>query len=261
MKNRFGRALRELRQALALSQLELAHAVGTTQRHVSFLETGRSAPTREMIGRLATSLSLSVAQRQALFLASGFASPFPRRSMDSADVQATLELLDRRLIRHWPFPAYVMDRQWRVLRANRPGHQLLEGFALDGIAEVSLLDLFMAELFRERVVNWQELSMAFFFRMQAAAVESAAFASRFEHARSQGLFDHVPAYLTGGQEVPALVPAILQAPDGSRMVLTSLVGHLATAHDALVDGLEVELMVPVDDATEARMLAAWSGTS
>lgn len=247
--NRFGGALRELRQTLRLSQLDLAKRLGTTQRHLSFLETGRSRPTREMIGRIVTGLSLSVGQRAALFAASGLADP-ERPVAPGAEAAETLDLLATRVLAPWPYPAFVLDRAWQILRANAKGETLLAVFGFTRLP--SMFEVFLAPSFREAVENWEVFSMAFFFRLQAAAATSPEVARVFAEARRAGVFDHVPAMLTT-TPAPALVPAILRQPDGSRLALTSIVGGLVTTHDAVVDALQVEFVIPLDDPTAAVM--------
>lgn len=128
MTEPFGDALRAVRRELGLSQEAVAHAVRTTQRHVSFLETGRSEPTRAMLGRLVAGLGLTAAQRAALFAASGFRNPYPPRTLDGAELQAVLDLMSRQVLRHWPFPAFVVDRDWNFLRTNDAGARMVASF-------------------------------------------------------------------------------------------------------------------------------------
>jgi transcriptional regulator with XRE-family HTH domain len=104
MQNSFGPALRSMRGDLGISQLDLAQAIQTTQRHVSFLETGRSAPTRDFVIRLAVGLTLSLPQRAALFDAAGYQNPYMKRQFGPEAHKSVLDMLERRVLAHWPYP-------------------------------------------------------------------------------------------------------------------------------------------------------------
>lgn len=250
----FGPALKELRGQLGLSQSALALELGTTQRHVSFLETGRSQPGRAMIARMVAELDLSAAQRAALFDASGYRNPYKRRSFDSAEVTEALDLIENRLLVHWPFPAFVMDPDWNVLRINAPGAAMFGAFAGGDNRAINLLELFLSPQFRNLIGNWEEASATLYFRMQAAAGHSAFIAEKLESARAGGLFDHISGAILSADEIPIFVPITMNRPDGVQLKLTSMMGQLVSVHDALVEGFEIELMVPVDAASEACLL-------
>lgn len=251
----FGSVLKAIRRDLGLSQEALAGAVETTQRHLSFLETGRSAPTRSMIARIVTAVRLPSAYRAALFEAAGFRSPYPRRGLDDADVQRTLDLLARQLLRHWPFPGFVVDRDWTFLRANGPGQRMIEQFG--GVADMH--SLFLSPSFQPLVANWEEASASFYTRIQDVAARSAVVREALDAAVAAGRFDHVPRFLAGAEEVPIYVPIIVQLPGQPPMRFTSLHGRLVSVHDAVAESFEVELMVPLDEGSEASIHAAFEG--
>lgn len=251
----FGPTLRSLRLELRLSQEALAEAVRSTQRHVSFLETGRSAPTRAMIGRIVAGLCLSAAQRAALFEASGFRSPYPRRQLDDAELQATLDLIAHQVLRHWPFPGFVVDRDWTFLRSNRPGKQMVAMF--DGATNMHTL--FLSPAFRGLVENWEQASGSFYTRIQQVALRSELVRDALDRAVRDGHFDHVPGVLAGTDDIPVYVPIVVKLPSGPRLQFTSLYGRLGSVHDAVAESFEVELMVPLDEATEAPMGELFGG--
>ena len=251
----FGVTLRHLRRQLGLSQSALALTLQTTQRHVSFLENGRSKPTQTMIGRIATGLSLSAGQRAALFEASGFRNPYPARDFASEEVCEALDVISNRILAHWPFPAFVMDQAWTVLRMNAKADRMLMPFQPSPGTPLNMLELFLSESFRALIENWEETSAALYFRMQSAAVHSRTVARALETAKARGDFDHIGPMLTGQTQVPIFVPAILRWPEGPVLRLTSLLGQLASVHDALVEGFEIELMVPIDADSEKVLQA------
>jgi len=116
--NRFAHELRRWRTARRCSQLELALRAGTTQRHLSYIEQGRSRPGRGIILRLAESLDLSLRERNALLLAAGYAPVFAESHLDSPELQSVREAIDRILQGHLPYPAVVVRPYGELVAAN-----------------------------------------------------------------------------------------------------------------------------------------------
>src|SRR5262249_18609008 len=114
-----GALLREWRQRRNLSQLELAMRSAISARHLSFVETGRARPSREMVLHLAERLDVPLRDRNNLLLAAGFAPVFGERSLDLQEMTPMREALERFLSAHEPYPAVVVDRHWNVIAANR----------------------------------------------------------------------------------------------------------------------------------------------
>jgi transcriptional regulator with XRE-family HTH domain len=114
-----GALLREWRQRRNLSQLELALRSAVSARHLSFIETGRARPSREMVLHLAERLDVPLRDRNQLLLAAGFAPVFRERSLDESEMEPVREALERFLSAHEPYPALVVDRLWNVVAMNR----------------------------------------------------------------------------------------------------------------------------------------------
>src|SRR3954447_9375391 len=123
----FPQALRERRARRRLSQLELALRAGTTQRHVSFMESGRSTPGRSMVVRLAESLELPLRERNDLLLAAGYAPAYTQTSLDDPALAPVLVALDHILAGHLPYPAIVVDRHGDIVAANSAFGWLTDG--------------------------------------------------------------------------------------------------------------------------------------
>lgn len=123
----FAHALRASRARRHLSQLELAVRAGTTQRHISFIENGRSAPGRALVARLADSLALPLRERNGLLLAAGYAPVHPQRDLDDPALAPALEALGHILAGHMPYPAIVVDRWGEVVGANPAFSVMTEG--------------------------------------------------------------------------------------------------------------------------------------
>lgn len=253
----FGRTLRSIRVELGLTQEAVAHAVGSTQRHLSFLENGRSAPSRAMLGRLVAGLTLSAAQRALLFAASGFHNPYPTRALDGEELQAVLDLMGKQVLRHWPFPAFVVDRDWNMLRANGPGAEMTAAFG----GAVNMYALFLSPAFSQVVTNWEQASGSFYTRIQEVAGRSPAVRAALEEAVGAGRFEHVSKVLGGTEDVPVYIPFEVQLGSGVHMRFTSLHGRWVSVHDVLAEQFEVELMVPLDEASEAALGGVFGGAS
>jgi len=115
------------RERRRISQLDLAVEARVSQKHVSFIESGRASPSRDMVLHLADSLDVPLRERNALLLAAGFAPTFRARPLDGPSLAHALAGLERLLKAHEPFPALLIDRNWNVVSANSAVLPLLAG--------------------------------------------------------------------------------------------------------------------------------------
>jgi transcriptional regulator with XRE-family HTH domain len=122
-----GDHLREWRQRRRMSQLDLACEAEISARHLSFVETGRSTPSREMILHLAEQLDIPVRERNVLLVAAGYAPLFPERALDDPQLTAARAAIDQVLEGHRPFPAFAIDRRWNIVASNGALPQMYEG--------------------------------------------------------------------------------------------------------------------------------------
>src|SRR5262245_63478611 len=122
----FGSGLRWWRERRGFSQLDLPGVAETTQRHLSFLESGRASPSREMVLRLAAVLDLPLRQQNALLLAAGFAPAWRESELSAPELAQVNSALDYMLAQQEPYPAFVVDRRWTLLRANAGAGRLVE---------------------------------------------------------------------------------------------------------------------------------------
>lgn len=123
----FGEELKEWRRRRRLSQMELAGEAGLSTRHLSFLETGRSQPSRAMVLRLADELALPLREQNLLLVAAGYAPLHPARRLDDPGLGAAREVVRRIVGGHMPYPALAVDRHWTMLEANAAVGTLVEG--------------------------------------------------------------------------------------------------------------------------------------
>src|SRR5215467_2909959 len=173
--NGFGRLLKDWRGRRGLSQLDLAVAARTTQRHLSFIESGRALPSRDMVLRLGATMGVPLRQQNAMLLAAGYAPAWQERDLSMPDLAAVNSALDYMLAHHEPYPAFVVDKCWNLLRANRGAANLTEFLTGPAPADtpsepVNLaLALVSPEGLRPYIVNWQEVILYFLRGVQADA--------------------------------------------------------------------------------------------
>lgn len=255
----FGNLLKTLRRERHLSQEEMAGRLGSTQRHISFLETGRAEPSRSMLQRIERELGLPIGKAQVLYQTAGFTSPYKHRAEDSPDVLEALDLIETRLLANWPFPGFLLDKRWTILRSNIPGRSFLENLEMHGNEPPNLFRIFLSDSFRKRVLNWSEAAPIFAARLYRKAAEDPEMAALLDNARQAGLLDGLTEIFR--EDIPVFVPVEVLGPDGSALRLTSLIGQLASVQDAVIEGMTIELMVPMDASSENTLLQAGAGTS
>ncbi|MCU7824508.1 helix-turn-helix transcriptional regulator [Kitasatospora sp. DSM 101779] len=250
----FPKALRQRRSRRHLSQLDLAIRAGTTQRHVSFMESGRSAPGRGMVLRLAESLELSLRESNALLLTAGYAPEFADSGLQAPDLAPVREALGHVLAGHLPYPAVVVDRHGNLVAANEAFPVLTEGAAPElfapgaNVYRLALHPRGMAP----RIANPAGWSRHILLRLERRAElggdETLA-------ALQRELAGYVPA---GGEDPEGLgfaVPLRLRFGDGELRLITT-VTTFATAADVTLAELMLEAFLPADEQTAERLREA-----
>jgi transcriptional regulator with XRE-family HTH domain len=170
----FGVLLRRWRERRRLTQTDLAFAANSSTRHLSFLETGRSQPSREIILRLAECLDVPLREQNALLLAAGFAAIYQERSL--ADLASAKLAIDQVLQAHAPYPAFALDRHWNVVLSNSALPQLYEGCSPSFLTKpVNAARLILHPLaMGPRIVNfseWREHTVAVLHQQIAACAD------------------------------------------------------------------------------------------
>jgi transcriptional regulator with XRE-family HTH domain len=260
----FGPRLRWWRAHRGQSQLALAGAAEISQRHLSFLESGRTAPSRDMVLRLAAALDLPLRQQNALLLAAGFAPVWRESALAAPELAEVMRALDHMLAQQEPYPAFVVDRRWNLLRANAGAARLtafLLGPPAQPAAPVNLADALMSpSALRPLIANWEEVALYFLRGVQADAAadgtaETAALAQRLAAYPDAAALAHtVPAQPHG----PVLTIHFRKGDTSLRMFTT--IATLGTAHDVTLQEIRIECFFPADAAT-AALLRGWAATS
>jgi transcriptional regulator with XRE-family HTH domain len=250
----FARVLRERRASRRVSQLELASRAGTTQRHLSFIESGRSAPGREMVIRLAESLELPLRERNELLLAAGFAPAYPRTPLDAEALAPVMDALDHILAAHVPYPALIVDRLGEIVAANAAQHVLFDGCAAELLAAPA--NAYRIALHPDgmtpRIANFPEWARHVLEGLRADL-------RRNPDDQLAALVDELSQYVPADRLKPGhlgfAVPLELRSASGTLRLMTTITSF-ATAVDVTVSELKLEAFLPADAATAAALQAA-----
>jgi transcriptional regulator with XRE-family HTH domain len=253
-----GELLRSWRQRRNLSQLELALSAEVSARHVSFLETGRARPSREMVIRLAEELEVPLRERNALLLAAGYAPVYAERQLDAPEMGPVREALDRFLRAHEPYPALVVDRYHNLIAANDALDLLLEGVdpeLLEPPANGMRIALHPRGM-APRTLNLPEWSAHLLQRVRREAhlTGDPKLASLYDELASYPGVQIVPAH---GEPDPAdiVLPLRLLDTDGeSELRFFSTLSTFGTAADITLSELAIEAFYPANAHTAMRLL-------
>lgn len=247
--SRFGATLRDWRQLRRLSQLDLAIAADVSSRHVSFLETGRSTPSRAMVLRLADALDMPPRERNGFLVAAGLAPRHPARALDHPDLAAVRAAVDRVLAAYDPFPCVAVDRHWNVVGANAAAAVLLEGVAPQLLESPNALRLALhPEGLAPRIANlgeWRHHLLGRLRREVAAGGDPALRALAAELASYPGA---EPA-LDPRDTADVAVTLRVRTAAGEPLTLLSTVTTFGTALDPTVAELSMEAFLPADEQT------------
>ncbi len=269
----FGHLLRQWRQIRGVSQLALAVQAQTSQRYISFLESGRARPSREMIIRLSDSLDIPLRERNQIFVAAGFAPYYSEGRLDGpelGEVRAGLELM---LHHNEPHATIVVDRCWNLIMANRATTRLFSSF-LDmeafgeavrcELAEKGVEDchknilrfLFHPKGLRAYMPNWEYVAYQTLVRARQE------YYSRGEDPEAKAIFDEITSYegfpkgwVKPDLDAAASPVAVMELEkDGLRLTFHSLITTFGTPRDVTLQELRVETFLPANKATADYML-------
>jgi transcriptional regulator with XRE-family HTH domain len=249
----FGDHLRQWRQRRRLSQLDLASDAEISTRHLSFVETGRSSPSREMVLRLAERLQVPLRERNALLVAAGYAPMYRERPLDDPALAAARQAVDLILKGHEPFPALAVDRHWNLIAANTMVPHLMAGADPSLLqAPVNVLRLSLHPLgLAPRIVNLTQWRRHLFERLRQQIQQTG-------DATLAALLEELLAYPAPADPQPELegehlgiaMPLQFRSPQGvlSFISTTTVFG---TPIDVTLQELALETFFPADEATAA----------
>lgn len=251
-ERRFGVALHEWRTRRRISQLELALRARTTQRHVSFIESGRSVPGRAMVIRLAEALEVPLRERNLLLVSAGYAPVYTEKSRDDPSLAAVWAAIKRILDGHHPYPAVVTNRYGELVSANRAFAVITDGAAAHLLAPpISVPRLLLdPQGLAPRIVNLDEWGWHI-----------------IDAVRREALRNPDPKLAALGEELASIIPATERSnPDhigfavplqlrrgNDELRLLSTLAHFGTSLDVTVAELRLEAFLPADEPTSALL--------
>jgi transcriptional regulator with XRE-family HTH domain len=249
---RIGDHLRQWRQRRHLSQLDLAVDAEISARHLSFVETGRAAPSRDMVMRLAERLEVPLRERNVLLVAAGFAPAFPRRSLDDPALKPARAAIDLVLKAHEPNPALAVDRHWNLVSANRMVMPLLEGIPARLLGQpFNVLRLsFHPEALAARTVNLAEWCGHLLERLHRQC-EATADPELIKLYRDLKAYP-IPARAAPLASDSVAIPFRMRL-SGDTLSFFSTTMIFGPPVDITLSELAIETFFPADDLTAERM--------
>jgi transcriptional regulator with XRE-family HTH domain len=253
-----GELLRAWRRRRNLSQLELALDADVSSRHVSFLETGRARPSREMVIRLAEELEVPLRERNSLLLAAGYAPVYAERSLDAPEMAPVRQAIDRFLRAHEPYPAVVVDRYHNLVSANDALDLLLDGVAPDLLAPPAnaLRVALHPRGIAPRTLNLAEWSSHLLQRLRREMqITGDPELARLHEELSAYPGVKVAPHQADVQPADIVLPLRLLDVDGkSELAFFSTLSTFGTAADITLAELAIEAFYPANAHTAMRLL-------
>ncbi len=247
----FGALMREWRQRRRLSQLDLAIEADVSARHVSFIETGRSTPSRAMVLRLAEVLDVPLREQNQLLMAAGLAPVYGERSLDDPEMAAVRDGIERVLNAYNPYPCVVVDRGWQIVHANAGSGVLLQGVAPSLLERPNALRIALhPDGLAPRIRNLAQWRHHLIERLRREAAVSGS----DELAALLAEIESYPGGSDGTRDLGGIaVPLELYTPRGQLLTFLSTMTTFGTALDLTAAELSIEAFLPADEATAAAL--------
>jgi len=261
----FGGLLKDWRNHRRISQLHLSTQSGISQRHISFLETGRSNPSRAMVLALADSLDIPLRERNTLLQCAGYSAIYSEGSLADDAHQIFRDALQATLDHQEPYPAMVLDGQWNLVMANQGALQFFGQFVDIGEAlaaidapDFQIIRLCLAQQgLKPFISNWQELTYAFLQRLRRALLVNPRnnrlpllIEEIITHPQAPGSWRE-PDWSTP----PAPAINMRMEKDGEQYALFTMLAHFGAAQQVTLEELSVELFYPADARTRENLHA------
>jgi transcriptional regulator with XRE-family HTH domain len=242
----FAQQLKHWRNIRRMSQLDLGLAANVSARHVSFLETGRAAPSRAMVLQLCETLEVPLSAQNIVLQAAGFAEVFLNRGLSAEELAHVRQAVDWTLQQHNPYPAMALDKHWTIIKANAAATMLLSAVGLsEGDSLLEAMQL--SEHLRAAITNWPEVvhHMVSRLRMESVKLGHDPVLNKAAENLAAQLGD-------GRKSEPHVSTAVLSTRyllNGVELSLFSMIAQFGSAEDIALADLKIELMFPADEAT------------
>jgi transcriptional regulator with XRE-family HTH domain len=259
-----GQLLREWRVRRRMSQLDLASTAGISARHLSFVETGRSRPSREMLLHLAENLEVPLRERNPLLIAAGFAPTYQATDFDAPEMRSVREVVERILEAHEPYPAILVDRRWQLVSANKAATVLVDGVApelLEAPVNVLRTSLHPKGL-APRIANLAQWSVHIFDNLRRQIAVTGDEELRDLERELIGYLEEMGVEVPSAAESPrAIATPMRLRTDSGELALMTMIATFGTALDITLAELSLETFLPADSATAAALFARMNAAS
>lgn len=257
----FGRLLRQWRMARHMSQLALATEAGISARHLSFLETGRAQPSREMVQLLAGMLDVPLGERNALLVSAGYAPLYGERPLGAPELEPVRRALEFIMRQQEPYPALVLDGQWNIVMGNDASRRifdLFKGPARDAKPVNVMRTVFDPDGLRRFIANWEEVAECLMYSIHREVAMTGS--DSVIRLRDELLaYPNVPSRWRAPDALSPMAPLVsMQLKRGDlSLAFFSMITMLGTPRDVTLQQLKIECFFPADAMTEqvARRLA------
>jgi transcriptional regulator with XRE-family HTH domain len=247
-ENELGVLLRYWRQQRSKSQLDLSLDAGVSQRHISFVESGRSVPSKELVLSLSQALDIPLRERNILLIASGYAPAYVESSWDAAEMSVVRGAVDRVLAQHEPHPAVVMDRYWNILRTNEAAPRFFGLFinleSRKGPRNILHLMLDPKGM-RPFVQNWEEVALGLMQRVYREAVGRTIDKKTKELLNDLRKYPGVADLRAHGRSQAPVLPITFVKGD-RKWLYFSLISTIGTPHCITAEEFRIECMFPAE---------------
>lgn len=248
-----GDQLRSWRQLRRMSQMDLALEADISTRHLSFVESGRSRPSREMVLRLAEQLDVPLRGRNAMLVAAGWAPAYPERTLDDPELQPARRAVDLILKGHEPYPALAVDRHWTMIAANAAVAPLIEGAAAELLQPpVNVLRLSLhPDGIAPRIVNLAEWKAHLLHRLREQWLASGDAGIGRLHQELAAF--PAPPCPAGREDFAGIVVPMVIDVGGTHLSFFSTTTVFGTPIEVTLSELAIEAFFPADEATAAAL--------
>jgi transcriptional regulator with XRE-family HTH domain len=248
-----GVLLREWRDARRISQIALAVDAGISSRHLSYIETGKSQASRDVIGRLAAALEMPLRDRNNLLMAAGYAPAYRESGMEAPEMEQVKRAIDCLLAQQEPYPAFVMNRHWNILRANAAAVRIsadVMGGRPPRHANM-LRQFFDPDDLRSKVENWHEIALALLRHLQDLVATHPGDVAAKQLLEDVLRYPGVPLAWrrrTTTTAPSSMMTTVLRGRSGTFRFFSTIT-TFGTPWDVTVDDLHIESSFPVDPET------------
>lgn len=246
MDTSVGTLLRQWRQARRYSQLQLALELGISGRHLCFLETGRSKPSREMLLKIALFLLVPKAELNQALLAAGYAPMYPNSVDTATNLKPALNAIELMLKQHLPYPAFVINQDWDMVNANLAAQQLWQdlGYTTANFVEAIIED---AQI-QQKIINWLEVAEHLLQRIHRELFNNASSARLLKLEKKLASFIEDKTNKNHLLNNSVILSTQLKV-DEKNLAFFSIIAQLSSVQDLVMSEYKIELFFPADETT------------